>query len=214
MSRTSIGTPTLWRVRSICSHAARREPVSELVVLRRADGIHHLVPGANDRWDLSGAIAGRKVLGERQLLWRYAVLVLPRRERLPVAADVLAGSAEREQHEAAGAAVGELAAHGRRNAHELSALERLLLTLDQQGERSVEHEVDLLLLRMAVDAATLAGFEHHLVEPEGRDPELAAEGDEALGCVEVEPRAGDARFHDCLIFDAPIRHSSSRLGYP
>ena len=81
------------------------------------------------------------------------------------------------------------------NAHEVSALERLLLTLDQQGERSVEHEVDLLLLRMAVDAATLAGFEHHLVEPEGRDPELAAEGDEALGCVEVEPCAGDARFH-------------------
>ena len=48
---------------------------------------------------------------------------------------------------------------------------------------------------MAVDAATLAGLQHELVEAEGRHPELPAEGDEALGRIEVQPRAGDAGFH-------------------
>ena len=142
-----------------------------------------------------GALARRKVVGQRELLRRHAVLVLPRRERLPVAAGMLARPAEGEQDEAAGTAVDELAAHGRGNAGEVSTPERLLLALDQQGEGSLEHQVDLLLHRMAVDAATLAGLQHELVEAEGRHPELPAEREEALSRIEVQPCTGDAGFH-------------------
>src|SRR5215217_900956 len=125
------------------------------------------------------AAVQRKVPGQRGLLWRQAALVVPRREGLPVTADVLFRAAEGNQDEPPGPAVDEPPAHGERDADQLAALERLRLALDQEGEGSVEHQVDLLLLRVAVDASRLARPQHDLVEAEGRDPELPPQGEEA-----------------------------------
>ena len=93
------------------------------------------------------------------------------------------------------AAVDELAAHRRRDAHELAALERLFLALDQDRQRPLEHEVDLLLVEVAMDATALARLEHDLVDPEARDAELAAQRQEALADVGVQAGAGDAFVH-------------------
>jgi hypothetical protein len=65
-------------------------------------------------------LARGDVVGQRELLRRHAVLVLPCREGLPVAAGMLARTAESEQDEATGTADEELSAHRERNADELS----------------------------------------------------------------------------------------------
>ena len=63
---------------------------------------------------------------------------------------------------------------------------------------------------MAVDATALAGPQHDLVEAEGRHPQLPPEGEEAIGCLDVQPRTGDARFHDD---DANRRPARRRPGH-
>ena len=69
-----------------------------------------------------------------------------RLERLAVAADVLAGAAEREQQQVlAGLAVDHLAPDLGRDPDELALAELARLALDDQRERAREHEVDLLL---------------------------------------------------------------------
>ena len=60
----------------------------------------------------------------------------------------------------------------RRDAHELAALDGLLLALDDQRQGPLEDEVDLLLALVAMDAPALARLEHDLVDPEARHPEL------------------------------------------
>ena len=82
-----------------------------------------------------------------------------------------------------------------RRADELAALEHVLVTFDQQAEGALHDQVDLLLLRVAVDAAALAGLQHELVEAERCDPQLPAEGKEALARVEIQSRASDPRSH-------------------
>src|SRR4051812_37626681 len=137
----------------------------------------------------------RQVLGERHLLRRGALRRVPRRPRLAVAALVLAGAADREQVEVGRAAVDELAADGRRDADQLAGLVRGLLALDEQAERSLEHEVDLLLALVGVDPPALAGVKHDLVEPEARDAELGPEAHEAVLGVVLEARGGGAVVH-------------------
>src|SRR6185436_16927098 len=105
-------------------------------------------------------------------------------EGLAVAADVLAVAAQRDHDEARGPAIDELAAHLRRDAHQLAGLDRLL-----------EDEVDLLLALVAMDASALARLEHELVDPEARHPERAAQRDEALLAVRVEPCSRRAGLH-------------------
>src|SRR5438094_566298 len=66
------------------------------------------------------------------------------------------------------------------------------LVLDQQRERAGEHHVDLLLARVAVDAAALAGLQHDQVQPERAAAELLAQALEALGGVDpVGVEAGE-----------------------
>ena len=117
----------------------------------------------------SGSSCGARRLG-----------VLPARERLAVAADVLHRAAERDQQHVLGVPVGDVAAHVRRHAGDLALAQLLGLVLEDQRERALQDDVDLFLVRVAVDAAALAGPQDDLVEAEGRDAERAAERDEAL----------------------------------
>jgi mannose-6-phosphate isomerase-like protein (cupin superfamily) len=147
-------------------------------------------PPDRPAWDL-----GRQVLRQRGLLgWRRAVGV-PVRPCLPVAADVLSGAAERQQHEPLGAAIDQLAPDGRGDAHELAPLEDMLVALYQQRERALEHQVDLLLVAVAVDAPSLARLEHDLVHAERADPELSAQREKALADIGVEACGRDSFFH-------------------
>jgi hypothetical protein len=108
---------------------------------------------------------------------------------------VLGGPAEREDEQAVGSAIDELTAQVRGDANQLTTLEHMLLTPDDQRQRSLEYEVDLLLARMTVDAASLTGLERELVDAERRDAQLSTQGHEPLARIGVEPRARDARFH-------------------
>ena len=91
------------------------------------------------------------------------------------------------------AAVRELPAHVRADARDLAALQRLLLVRARgEGERPLEHDVDLLLALVAVDAAALARAVAQQVEAEGAHAELAPEGLEAAVAVELDPRRRDA----------------------
>ena len=56
-----------------------------------------------------------------------------------------ASDAEREQEQRLAATVDELAAHVRRHACQLAALDVARLVLDQERQSPLEHEVDLLL---------------------------------------------------------------------
>ncbi len=61
----------------------------------------------------------------------------------------------------------------------------------EQHELPLEHEVDLLLALVRVDAPALPRGEHDQVHPEGLDAELGAEPLEALPRVAVEDREGE-----------------------
>src|SRR6185369_6100277 len=98
-----------------------------------------------------------------------------------------AGAADGKQVQRAGPAVDQLALDARGDADDLAALERRLLALDEQGERPLEHEVDLLLALVRVDAPALARVQHDLVEAEARDAELGAQAHEAVLGVRLQP---------------------------
>jgi anti-sigma factor ChrR (cupin superfamily) len=149
----------------------------------------------------------RQVVRERDLLRRPARRAVPVAPRLAVAADVLVRAAKREQHEALGPAVDELATDRRPDPHELAALEHVLLALDQQRQRAVEDQVDLLLLAVAMDAPALQWLEHDLVHPEARHAELAPQRHEALAGVGLKARTGDAFLHASRSY---VEHGSAR----
>ena len=69
---------------------------------------------------------------------------------------MLAVTAQRDHDDPLGSAVDELAAHLRRDAHELAGPDGLLLALDDQRQRPLEDEIDLLLALVAMDAPALA----------------------------------------------------------
>jgi hypothetical protein len=88
---------------------------------------------------------------------------------------VLGRAVERHEHEPLRVAIDKLAPDRRRHAHQLARLEDVLVAFDQQRQRALEHEVDLLLPAMAVDAPALARLEHDLVHAERADPQLPAQ---------------------------------------
>src|SRR4051812_26662784 len=92
-------------------------------------------------------------------------------------------------------AVDELATYRRRDPDQLAALVRGLLPLDEQRQRALEHEVDLLLALVGVDAPALAGVQDDLVEPEARDPELGAQAHEAVLGVGPQARRRGSVLH-------------------
>ena len=102
----------------------------------------------------------------------------------------------------------------RRDADQLAALERRLLALDEQGERPLEHEVDLLLALVGVDAPALARVQHDLVEAEARDAELGAQAHEAVLGVRLQPRPGGPVLHGRDPTSPPPRRAAARCGRP
>jgi hypothetical protein len=125
--------------------------------------------------------------------------LVPRCEGLAVAAGVLAVATDCEQHETFWTAVHELAAHLRRHADELAAGEHRLLALDQERERPLEHQIDLLLALVTMDAAALARLEHDEVHAECRHAELPAKRREALIGVGRDARPGSPCLHDAIL---------------
>lgn len=71
----------------------------------------------------------------------------------------------------------------------------MLLALDEERQPALEHEVNLLLPRVAVDTTALAGLEHQLVHPEAGHAERSAQRHEALTGSRIQPRARDPRLH-------------------
>ena len=127
---------------------------------------------------------------------RLALGVVPVGVGEAVAADVGLGSTERDQRHAGVAAVGEASAGVRADAGGVLRLEGVdLAAVELERERAREHDVDLLLPLVAVDAAALPGLEQHQVEAEALDAELAPQRDEALAGLEVEGRKGGTGFH-------------------
>jgi hypothetical protein len=69
----------------------------------------------------------------------------------------------------------------------------VLGAFNQQGQLTLEHEVDLLLVLMRVDAPPLAGLEHDEVHPEGAHAQLAPQRLETLAAVAIERTERDVR---------------------
>src|SRR5205085_6811165 len=67
--------------------------------------------------------------------------------------------------------------------------------IDDQRELALQHDVDLLLLPVAMDATPLAGPQQDQVQPEAGDAQLRAQLHEALARVEIEDGVAHARLH-------------------
>ena len=162
-------------------------------------GLHQ--PPAPDRATRRGGLLGQ-VLRERDLLRRRAVLARPSRStpgRRGPACSPSPPSASSTRRSAPRLTSWRRTAGATRTSSPGS--QDLLLALDQQRQRPLQHEVDLLLALVAVDAPALARLEHHLVDPEARDPERAAQRDEALAGVGIERGACDAVVHGRRSYD-------------
>src|SRR5215211_4309656 len=109
------------RIATVRTGGASYRPYRSQVgkTVRACQGLRDLARG---RWP-------GQVLGQRQLLRRHTTLVVPRGERLGVAADVLPRAAEREQDHTVGAAVDELATQVGRDPDDLAARQHVLLAL-------------------------------------------------------------------------------------
>jgi hypothetical protein len=84
---------------------------------------------------------------------------------------------------------------GGRDANKLALPEHHLLALYQQCELTLDHQIHLLLVLVAVDASTLARLQDDLVYPERAHAELTAQGNEPLARVAIQVRARRARLH-------------------
>src|SRR3954447_2398948 len=143
-----------------------------------------------------GGFRALEVRREGNLLRRPALGVVPVGIGEAVAADVRLGPAERDERHAGVSAVGELPPGLRPDAGGVVGLQGVdLAAVELERERALEHDVGLLLLPVAVDAAALAGLEQHQVEAEALDAELAPQRDEALARLEVERRNGGTGLH-------------------
>ena len=95
-------------------------------------------------------------------------------------------AAQRDDRAALRSAVDELAAHAGADARELAAREVVRLALDDQRERALPDQEDLLLAPVVVHAPALAWREDHEVEAEAARLERPSQRDEAIVAVEVE----------------------------
>ena len=120
------------------------------------------------------------------------MLFVPRAECLSVTAFVLALAAERQHRQGAGPAVHKLAPQVGCDPDQLALLELDLLALDQERERAREHEIDLLLPEVTMDAAPLPRPQHDLVQAERADAERAAKTHEPVGGIGVDAGSGGA----------------------
>lgn len=99
---------------------------------------------------------------------------------------MLAGAPEREQHQAFLAGVDQLTADAGADPREAVGTKDVLDAVDAQRQLALEHEIDLLLVLVGVDASSLAGLEQDQVQPEGAHAELASQRLEALCAGPIE----------------------------
>src|SRR3990172_4810644 len=144
---------------------------------------------------LEPELVRREVLRQRNLLRRAPGRLGPRLVGDPVPALVRLGAPNGENRQAARSPIDELAADVRGDAHHFVLTEISPLALDEERERPLEDDVDLLLALVPMDPPALARAEDDQVEAERLDAEVAAETLEALARVEVELRVGDAVLH-------------------
>src|SRR4051794_13201193 len=90
-------------------------------------------------------VLDRDVLGERHFLRRGAFVVLPGGERDAVAALVVLGAADGQDGEALVCLVHKLSPNLGSDAGEGSCIEGVRRLLDEERQRSIKDEVDLLL---------------------------------------------------------------------
>jgi hypothetical protein len=69
----------------------------------------------------------------------------------------------------------------------------VLDTLNEQGQLTLEHEIDLLLLLMRMYAPPLVRLEHDQVHPKGAHTQLAPQRLEALATITVKGGKGDVK---------------------
>src|SRR5689334_13765691 len=120
--------------------------------------------------NLAVPLAGIEIGRHRELLRRNRLLVAPVRERLAVTADVLVRATERKQHDPTRTAVDQLTANRRRHPDQLPHGQLAPLALEQQRQRALEHQVDLLLVLVPVDPPALSRLQDDLVHPERAHP--------------------------------------------
>ncbi len=132
---------------------------------------------------------------------------------MAIPADVIAGSAERDQHDALRSCVDELAAHLGADPHQVVAAKDVLDALHQQRQLTLEDEVDLLLVAMRVYASALTGLEHEQVDAEAVHAQLAAQGLEALAAVAIELGERYVRFGHRLLSIEPREGQSTQAQY-
>jgi hypothetical protein len=132
------------------------------------------------------------VRGERHLLRRPSLELIPVGEGFAVTADMLARSADRDDDAGRRGSVDQLPANRRRDAREFSLSKLELLLLDEQGERAAHNQVDLLLLAMAMNPPPLPGLKRQLIEPKAGNAESPPERAEPLTGGHLDPRPGYA----------------------
>ena len=139
--------------------------------------------------------SAREVRRQGNLLRRAALGGLPRLEGDPVAPVVALRAAHGQEHATLRPAIDELAADAGRHPRALARCELALAVIECQGEQPLEHDVDLLLAPVGVDAPALARREADEVEPEALDPELRTQPLEALVPRGIEPSVRDPLLH-------------------
>jgi hypothetical protein len=108
-----------------------------------------------------------------------------------VASGMLARSTQREQHETLGSRVYELAAHRRTNPHHTVESKDMLGALDEQGQLTFEHEINLILALVRVYSPPLAGLKHDQVHPKSAYAQLTAQRLKTLVAIAIERGEGD-----------------------
>jgi hypothetical protein len=106
---------------------------------------------------------------------------------------VVTRSAEGEQDDAVRSCVDELAAHCWADPHQMVWGKHVIDAFNQQRQLTLEHQVDLLLTLMRMDAPPLARLEHDHVHPERAHIQLAPQRLETLAAVTIKRRERDVR---------------------
>ncbi len=105
---------------------------------------------------------------------------------MTIAPGVVSRSTKSEQNKPLCSRVDELAAHRRSDPHQPILAKDVLDALDQQGQLTLEHEKDLLLLLVRVYTPPLARLEHDQVHPKSVQAQLAAQWLETLVASAIE----------------------------
>jgi hypothetical protein len=99
---------------------------------------------------------------------------------------VIPVAAKREEDDTLCSSVDELATHRRADAGQMVWAKHVLGPLDDQGELALEHQVDLLLSLVSVNAQPLAWLQHDEVHAKRLHPERATQRLQAIATAAIE----------------------------